>query len=104
MLADRDYLSGDSAIHTLESLLPADVIVFNFPGYPWLPTRRSSASGTTYAYEAIALAQIDAETANSAEAIMVDRAFAFTCVFTHEAGAFAEPQLAPAGITSRSRS
>jgi len=101
VLAANDYVTGRSVKDLAQSLLPRDVFVFNVPGYRLLPAGTSSRLDGAYGYEALGLTTIDFSITNPADAVIVDRDFTFTCLCTHEAGAFAEPQLAPATILRR---
>jgi hypothetical protein len=101
-LAMGDYVSGSRATDGMLNLLPSDVFVFSLPGYRLLPSG-TDPTQIAYGYEVQALATVDFDIANPADAIFSDRAFTFACLCTHEAGAFAEAQLAPADAARRGR-
>jgi hypothetical protein len=103
VLENKDYVRGRSVNDIAQSLLPSDVFVFSLPGYRLLPARTNPSVDLAYGYEARGLRKIDFEIANRADAIIVDKDFAFTCLCTNEAGAFADPQLAPASVARRHR-
>jgi len=92
MLNAGECRHGNSAEEALESRLPRDVFIFSIPGYRLLPASTNPRLDPAYAYEAIRLSALDLQTANRADAIIVDQGFAFTCLYTHEAGALARTQ------------
>ncbi len=83
-------LHGRNALLAMERELPADVYVFNLPGYPHLPAS-TDALERQYGYLAKQLLRIDVRIANYADAIVTEATLRFTCLYTHEAGVLAEP-------------
>ena len=94
LLKAGDRLTGAKAEAGLRAHLPADMFVFSMPGYRYLPASTNSRE-PRYAFRVSQLSNVDFGVANSEDAILVDTELTFTCLCTHEAGAFAEPILAP---------
>jgi hypothetical protein len=102
-LETGDFISGRDVEEAANSLFPADTFIFNVPGYRLLPAGTGPKFDQASGYEALKLGCINFEIANPADAVITDRAFTFTCLCTHEAGAFASPQLAPTSLVRRRR-
>jgi hypothetical protein len=82
---------GNSAEEAAERKLPCDVFVFSLPGYRLLPASTDARFDPAYAYAAVDFGKLDLETANRADAIIVNQSLTFTFLCTHEAGGFSRP-------------
>ena len=83
--ANAAWLQGDRAIMALESRLPSDVFVFSGFKVPQLAnTGGRGAAG----YLARGLRNLRRELANQMEVIVASDDLAWSCVFSHEAGAW----------------
>jgi hypothetical protein len=96
MLEAQDRRTGAKAEAGLRALLPRDLFVFSIPGYRYLPAATNFQRDPRYGFYVSQLRTIDFGVANRMDAILADAALTFTCLCTHEAGAFAEPVLVPA--------
>ena len=94
LLRRQRAASGAKAEVAALSSLPADASVFSIPGYRFLPAATDPQLDRAYGYQAEALHTVDFEVANNADAIVTDVGLTFTCLCTHETGAFAEPMFA----------
>jgi hypothetical protein len=99
-LAAGHLVAGAQAEQSVRALLPRDVFVFSMPGYEFLPSPTDPKMDPVYGYAVDALETIDFAVANTDDAILVDSAMSFSCLCTHEAGAFAEPTFVLRGETS----
>jgi hypothetical protein len=95
-LGARHFSAGSAAEEAMLQMLPCDAFVFSIPGYHSLPASTDPRFDPAYGYEVIGLRDLDFAVANRADAVISDRRFSFTCLCTHEAGAFAEPQFCEA--------
>jgi hypothetical protein len=102
-LVAEECVSAAQAEQGMRALLPRDVFVFSMPGYAFLPSATDPKMDPAYGYAADALQTIDFAIANPDDAIFVDRDMSFSCMCTHEAGAFAEPILVPRVPSLRAR-
>ena len=89
--ADRYQCQGRQAILSLESRLPSDVFLFNGLQVPQLANL--GGRGAPAAYQANGLQRLRRGLANSKEFIIVADDFAWSCVFTHEAGGCASERM-----------
>ena len=96
LLKVRDRVTGAKAEVGLRALLPSDMFVFSIPGYRYLPASTNPHHDARYGFHVSQLRTVDFAILNPADAILVDPDMNFTCLCTHEAGAYAEPILAPA--------
>ena len=87
---NRQSISGHRAIATLQSRLPSDAILFR--GVRITQLANLGGSGWPTAYRATGLRAIDRQLANSLELIVGATDFAWSCVFSHEAGSLAWEQ------------
>jgi len=93
ILAEKQYvIKGVQAQRQMESHLGCDVFVFSMPGYRLMPSATDPQFDTAYAHHATALQRLDWDVANPFDAIVVDGAFSFTCLCTHEADVMAHVQ------------
>jgi len=96
LLEAGDLRTGAKAEAGVRALLPRDVFVFSIPGYRYLPAATNAHRDPRFAFYVSQLKTIDFDIANRMDAILADSELTFTCLCTHEAGAFAEPVLVPA--------
>jgi hypothetical protein len=96
LLKAGDRRTGAKAEEGARALLPRDVFVFTIPGYRYLPAATDARHDARYGFYVSQLRTIDFNVANQMDVILTDAEFTFTCLCTHEAGAFAEPVLVPA--------
>ncbi len=75
----------------VEELLPAEVFIFNFPGYQKLPASTNSRD-KAYAYHVESLLKVDRELFNVSDSIVCDVNFEYTCIYTHEWQCMALPK------------
>ena len=93
--ADASSFRGSRALLAVESRLPANVYLLSGVRVPAL----ANAGGLgPAAYLANELRSIRAELANRLELIVVSENFAWSCVFSHEAGAFVSEQMYEADL------
>ena len=76
---------GNRAILSLDARLPADVHVFSGVRVPQLANMGGLGAS---AYQVSGLRRVPRDTANRFELIVVSVDFDWSCVFSHEAGAF----------------
>jgi hypothetical protein len=74
---------GERAMLAVDQRLPDDVAVFSLPGYQYLPSS-TSPTAPPYVYFVRQLLSVDREVVNCHDAIVVDMAFSYTCLYTHE--------------------
>ena len=96
LLEVRNCRTGARAEAGVRALLPRDVFVFSMPGYRYLPAATNAQRDPRFGFYVSQLRTIDFDLANRMDAILADSELTFTCLCTHEAGAFAEPILVPA--------
>jgi len=90
-LDTREFVSkGSKAMEAIESFLPSDMLIFNFPGYKFLPSS-TNARDKVYAYRVKYVIGIDREVANENDCIVCDLDFNATCLYTHEWQGFGSP-------------
>ena len=111
MLSDRNYRAHSAAwraafdpilkVHprlavtplaAMESHLPFTGFVFTIQAHPDLPTSPQGGSNApVFGYRAEAIRSLDRDLLNACDAIICDIDVAFSCIYTHEAGAFWDP-------------
>jgi hypothetical protein len=96
--AGASCLQGSRAMLSLENRLPADVYVLSGMRVPQLANMGGRGPA---AYQAIGLRSIPRVSANRMELIVVSVDFTWSCVFSHEAGAFVWEQLYECGANAQ---
>lgn len=79
---------GRRAMDAMDAWLPCDLLLISLPGYRGIPGHEASHA---YGYETRQLRIIDRNVANTCNLILCDRAWSFTCMYTHEWQVLAEP-------------
>lgn len=79
-----------AAMAGLEARLPLDCMVFCMPGYEHAP---SGMADSFYAFRVTGLGRVDRDLLNDHDAAVADLDLGFCCMFTHEVGSMADPQL-----------
>ena len=83
--ANVSCLQGHRAIHSLEARLPADVVLLIGIRVPQLA---NTGGPSAAAYSATGLRSLRRDLANRMELVLSSDDLAWSCVFSHEAGAF----------------
>jgi hypothetical protein len=83
--ADTSCLQGHRAIQALEARLPADVVLLSGIQVPQLANMGGRGAA---AYTATGLCSLRRDLANRMELVLASDDLAWSCVFSHEAGAF----------------
>lgn len=83
-----DEVQGPRALQEFEAELPATVFLFNGVS---VSRAANSTTRNPHAYQATGLRRVDRPLANELDLVLVDAAFSFCCVCTHEWQGLAHP-------------
>lgn len=82
---------GEKAMYAVESELPCNAYIFNFPGSKLLPAS-INAKRKVYGFKVKHLNKIDRNLFNTCDVIICDEEYKFTCLYTHEWTSLALPK------------
>ena len=77
-------LTGDSAINRLISSLPLNCFIFSLPKTKFFDIYTDAGPSNTFAYAVKNLKDIDRETLNSIECVVISEDISFACGLNHE--------------------